>query len=102
MCIVIDPTPQERTTLGNYSRQVLAAIALMLASVSAAAQGSGKDEMAMEKGTRMVGGQAMYQCCWESLVAGYLFAGGAGSFYCSTDLCGQVVGDPTRWGSYHW
>jgi len=62
MCVVIDPTPQERTTLGNYSRQVLSAIALMLVSVSAAAaQGSAKDEMAMEKGTRMVGGQAMYQ-----------------------------------------
>jgi uncharacterized surface protein with fasciclin (FAS1) repeats len=44
----------------NYGRPVLAALALTLVSVSAArAQGSMKDEMAMEKGSTMVGGQAM-------------------------------------------
>lgn len=44
----------------NYGRPVLAALALTLVSVSAArAQGSMKDEMAMEKGSTTVGGQAM-------------------------------------------
>ncbi len=44
----------------NHSRQMLAALALTLGSVSAAAaQGMAKGDMAMEKGTTMVGGQAM-------------------------------------------
>ena len=46
----------------NHSRQMLAALALTLGSVSAAAaQGMAKGDMAMEKGTTMVGGQAMYR-----------------------------------------
>ena len=46
----------------NHGRQVLAALALTLVSVApAAAQGMAKDGMAMEKGTTMVGGQAMYR-----------------------------------------
>ena len=46
----------------NYRRQVLAALALILASAStAAAQGMAKGDMAMEKGTTIVGGQAMYR-----------------------------------------
>jgi uncharacterized surface protein with fasciclin (FAS1) repeats len=45
-----------------HGRQVLAALALTLVSVApAAAQGMAKDGMAMEKGTTMVGGQAMYR-----------------------------------------
>jgi uncharacterized surface protein with fasciclin (FAS1) repeats len=44
-----------------YGRQILSAVALMLTSVSGvAAQGMAKSDMAMEKGTTMVGGQAMY------------------------------------------
>ncbi len=46
----------------NHGRQALAAIALTLVSVApAAAQGMAKGEMAMEKGTTMVGGQAMFR-----------------------------------------
>ena len=46
----------------NHGRQVLAAMVLTLVSVApAAAQGMAKDDMAMEKGTTMVGGQAMYR-----------------------------------------
>ena len=44
----------------NHSRQMLAALAFTLGSTSAAAaQGMAKGEMEMEKGTTMVGGQAM-------------------------------------------
>jgi uncharacterized surface protein with fasciclin (FAS1) repeats len=46
----------------NHGRQVLAALALTLVSVApAAAQGMAKEGTAMEKGTTMVGGQAMYR-----------------------------------------
>jgi uncharacterized surface protein with fasciclin (FAS1) repeats len=46
----------------HYGRQILSAVALTLASVSGvAAQGMAKGDMAMEKGTTMVGGQAMYR-----------------------------------------
>jgi len=46
----------------NHGRQALAALALTLVSVApAAAQGMAKEGMAMEKGTTMVGGQAMYR-----------------------------------------
>jgi uncharacterized surface protein with fasciclin (FAS1) repeats len=46
----------------NHGRQALAAFALTLVSVApAAAQGMAKEGMAMEKGTTMVGGQAMYR-----------------------------------------
>jgi uncharacterized surface protein with fasciclin (FAS1) repeats len=48
--------------MGNYSRQMLAALALALMGAStAAAQGMAKGDMSMEKGTTMVGGQAMYR-----------------------------------------
>jgi uncharacterized surface protein with fasciclin (FAS1) repeats len=44
----------------NHSRQMLAVLALALGGVSTAtAEGMAKDEMAMERGTTMVGGQAM-------------------------------------------
>ncbi len=46
----------------HYGRQILSAVALTLASVSGAvAQGMAKGDMAMEKGTTMVGGQAMHR-----------------------------------------
>ncbi|MGH7498962.1 MAG: fasciclin domain-containing protein [Gemmatimonadales bacterium] len=46
----------------NYSRPMLAALALTLGSASAAAaQGMAKGDMAMVQGTTMVGGQAMYR-----------------------------------------
>lgn len=46
----------------NHSRQIFAALALTLVSASAAAaQGMAKDDMAMEKGTTMVGGQEMFR-----------------------------------------
>jgi uncharacterized surface protein with fasciclin (FAS1) repeats len=46
----------------NHGRQVLAAIVVTLVSVTpAAAQGMAKGDMAMEKGTTMVGGQAMFR-----------------------------------------
>jgi uncharacterized surface protein with fasciclin (FAS1) repeats len=46
----------------HYGRQILSAVALTLATVSGvAAQGMAKGDMTMEKGTTMVGGQAMYR-----------------------------------------
>ncbi|HEY8256099.1 MAG TPA: fasciclin domain-containing protein [Gemmatimonadales bacterium] len=46
----------------HYGRQILSALALTLATATgASAQGMAKGDMAMEKGTTMVGGQAMYR-----------------------------------------
>jgi hypothetical protein len=54
----------------NHSRQMLAVLTLALGSVSTAtAEGMAKDEMAMEKGTTMVGGQAELRRSHDSVAA---------------------------------